>query len=211
MIGLATVEASSRDGHARERPATDDPSPLVSTSRAPRAIHLRRRQCVIELPPRSHRDLRNALPHCGNDDRRRVVLEPDDRRRIRADQATHLRADGREDLGGLYLAPRASPTARAWPARRRAHSVPHWPTQFGGPLGHRHLEFVPGDTELLICPSPFVDEACVLEVGRCLIPQQSESRSRSSCSRKVASCAGGGDQPAVAMEANQDDDAAALL
>ena len=33
------------------------------------------------------------------DDRRTVVLEPDDRRSVRAEEATDLLADGREDLG----------------------------------------------------------------------------------------------------------------
>jgi hypothetical protein len=82
--------------------------------------------------------------------------------------------------------------------------------QLGGPLGHLHLELVPGCAKLFLCLSPLVDQAGILKGRRGLIRSKREQHLFDR-GRKIAAFACGSDQPAVAVDTNWEGNRAARL
>ncbi len=81
--------------------------------------------------------------------------------------------------------------------------------QLGGPLGHVHLQLVPGLAELFFGPHPLVDEGRALECRRSVIRGQAE--------QKLVDLRGEAERdhrprpPALAIDTDGDDDTAIWL
>jgi hypothetical protein len=129
--------------------------------------HPRRSQCVVEWQSCADGDhIFDVLRDADEDDRRAVVFEPEDPRRVRAEQVADFFADGREDLDRAH-APRHQrrhPPQRGLLLREPCASFIR-DVELGRPLGHLQLELVASVAELALCSFPLLYEARALERG----------------------------------------------